>query len=85
MPNKWSPIDELNREVTRQGHRETIIPLVIIVLSVLIIFPLLVALALKYKEEIDAFSMKHPVILAFCFLIPGSILWYWFGKKQNLW
>ena len=82
---KWSPIDELNREVTRQGHRETIIPLIIIVLSVLIIFPLLAALALNYKEEIDAFSMKHPVILAFCFLIPGAIGWIIYGRKNNLW
>lgn len=82
---KYDPIKELNREVTRQGHRETIIPLIIIVLSVLIVFPLLAALALNYKEEIDAFSMKNSKILPFCFLIPGTILWYWFGKRNKLW
>ncbi len=78
---KWSPVDELNRE----KERELLLPMILGVLSVILFIPLAIAFILSFKEEIDAFSMKHPVILAFCFLVPGVISWYYFGKRNNLW
>jgi hypothetical protein len=81
MRNNWNPVDELNRE----KERELLLPMILGVLSVILFIPLAVATILHFKEEIDAFSMKHPVILAFCFIIPGGISWYYFGKRNNLW
>ena len=78
---RYDPIKELNRE----KERELLRPLIFLILAVLLFIPLGVAILLSFKEEIDAFSMKHPVILAFCFLIPGTIGWIIYGRKQNLW
>lgn len=78
---RYDPIKELNRE----KERELLKPMILGVLSVVLFIPLAIAILLSFKEEIDAFSMKHPVILAFCFLIPGTIGWIIYGKKQNLW
>jgi hypothetical protein len=78
---RYDPIRELNRE----KERELLLPMILGVLGVVLLLPLAIAALLYFKEEIDAFSMKHPVILAFCFIIPGVIGWYKFGRNSNLW
>jgi hypothetical protein len=78
---KYDPIKQLNRE----NEMRMLKPLVTIVLGVLLVAPFLVAIILSFKDAIDAFSMRHPVILAFCFLVPGGIGWYIYGKRNNLW
>jgi membrane protein CcdC involved in cytochrome C biogenesis len=77
---RYDPIKELNDEV----ERDLVKPFVLIPV-VIITVVLLLGTVIHFKEEIDAFSMKHPIILAFCFIIPGTIGWYFFGKKNRLW
>jgi hypothetical protein len=79
--SKWSPVDELNRE----KERELLMPLILGLFVVLLLAPFAIALILYYKEEIDAFSMKHPVILALCFIVPGVWGWIVYGRRNNLW
>ena len=74
-------VDELNRE----NERRLLKPLIIGLACMLFIAPIVIGVILRYKESIDAFSMKHPVILAFCFLIPGVVGAYKYGKTNNLW
>jgi flagellar basal body-associated protein FliL len=78
---KYDPIKSLNKEVERKLWT----PIILGVVIVLLLVPAMIATLLYFKEEIDAFSMKHPVLLAICFLVPGTWGWVVYGRRNNLW
>ena len=77
---KYSPIEELNREV----HRERILPLLlpfIIPIVIMVSIPVL----LYFADVIGAFAAKNPNTVAGICLAVSVVGWYFFGKHNRLW